>query len=352
MSFLLRWHLAKDLKQKILKIILYVCLVVTHINSHADVYTWVDEKGVRHYSDQKKEGIKNPKEISEKLKTVVNQVKFEPIVNQEFYKEPEKNTLFRPEIKFELDGYELSENLRNHIDINISAIYQYYSEWFGWKPQPNAVISIKIFAEYKDFEIYQLRHNNREVNENSHYSPKRNEIVMVASRSTESTLRTIFHESSHAIINMESKMMPLWINEGLAEVFKYTKVHDEQFSVSKNRRKMITLQEQLRNGTLKSIESYLDISNYEWLSESKKVKRDYYKLAWSMMKFLMQSSEGKDALRKIIHFEKTADNLKLNFANRNPISRHIALSKVFSNNYPGGVEALDEEWRSWIKNYN
>lgn len=303
---------------------------------YAEIYKWVDENGVPHFSERKSETHKS-EEISERLKKVGNFIEFAKTQNIEFYQPPKPYTGTEVVININLHEYQLSPASENKMNRHVTAIYETYSRWFGWVPNPTQPINIKIFGKYQGFEKYQQDRHYRYVMNRSHFSRRYNEVVMLGTEFSEATLGILFHESSHAIMHMEAKHMPKWINEGLAEVFSFVGFVGDEVRVGYNKEWVEIIKHKLREGSLQNFSNYLNISNNAWIREPANVERSFYTVAWSMMRFLVSSQGGIDALRKVI---KVCKQLACSTGGR--------LNGMFERVYPGGNNALDAEWREWI----
>jgi hypothetical protein len=163
-------------------------------------------------------------------------------------------------------------------------------------------------------------------------------VLMLGTEFERSTMRTLLHESSHAILNMELNRIPKWINEGLAEVFEYIQPNGNNITIGYNPGRMGLIKHQLQEGALRSFEENLMVSDLTWHNESARVERSYYNIAWSMMRFMLSSQEGITAVR---HSLETCKKIIC--------WQSAQIVEQFSQSYPGGMQQLDEDWRRWIE---
>lgn len=320
-------------------ILLIPFLFLFHDDGYAEIYKWVDENGDTHFSEEKPENIES-EETSDQLENRINIIEIGETPDIDFYIPPERNKSMKVDIKIELVDYQLTPKLREIIQNRVKIIYRAYVQWFGWDPQPNRPIKIKIFGNYIDFEKYQIEKQQGHVTNRSHYSPSRREVVMLGTEFTDATLSVLFHECSHAIFHMEVASGPKWINEGLAEVFEFSKAQRNKVKVGYNKEWVEIIKHKLREGSLLSFKEYLNIPSRGWSEESARVERSYYTVAWSMMRFLVSTEQGKNSLKKDIIDIKDRKN--------NPWWQKGRLTEIFDKHYPGGIGKLDADWRKWI----
>ena len=301
-----------------------------------EIYKWTDAHGVTHYGEKQPEDIKS-EEITEKLKDTVNFIEFNKNVVIDYYKPRTRSRPANITINIKLVDYQIDPETRNKIRSRVKNIYQAYHRWFGWNAQPSLPVTIKIFGDFTAFEKYQAGEKYAHITSRSHYSPRRREVVMLGTEFTQATLEVLFHEVSHAIIHMEMKTIPKWINEGLSEVFEKITSDNGHIGVGINEAWIETVQHKLREGSLRSFRDYLSISNIQWSNESTRVELSYYMVAWSMMRFLLSSPQGVDTLRQVISACK-----------KQPWWQKGKLAGLFAESYPGGITKLDYDWRKWI----
>ena len=305
--------------------------------AQAEIYKWVDEQGVTHYSEKPSQEHA-AEEVSEKLKKTANIVKFNIQGDIEFYKPPRRPKPALVNVEIELFDYQLAKGKAAEIDEKVGAIYQVYSRWFGWDPQPKRAINIKIFGTYDAFEKYQKEVlGYTQVLNRSHYIASRHEIVMIGTEFQNNTMRTLLHESSHAILHMELKRIPKWVNEGLAEVFEFIQANGSDIRVGYNRTWLELMKHKLQEGSLRSFEENLMVSDLTWHNESSRVERSYYNIAWSMMRFMLSTQEGITAMRQTMQTCKTT-----------LCWQSAQIVELFAQSYPGGMPQIDEDWRQWI----
>ena len=107
-----------------------------------------------------------------------------------------------------------------------------------------------------------------------------------------------FHQFAHSVI---SPNMPVWLNEGLAQVFEEAVWNGSNFSLEQvPPRRIRQLQEDLRHNRLIKFETVMGLSPMEW---AKRLEVDHqtgatqYNQAWAMTYFLINAKDENDAFR-------------------------------------------------------
>jgi len=86
---------------------------------------------------------------------------------------------------------------------------------------------VVVFGSARSFEPYVPRFNGKPVKLGGYFfSSEDMNIVALADGDRTNSLRTIFHEYVHLVIDNVSQGMPIWLNEGLAEYYSTFQVED------------------------------------------------------------------------------------------------------------------------------
>ena len=86
---------------------------------------------------------------------------------------------------------------------------------------------VVVFGSQRSFEPFVPRFNGKPVRLGGYFFASDDmNIVALADGNRAESLRTIFHEYVHLVIDNVSPGMPLWLNEGLAEYYSTFQVED------------------------------------------------------------------------------------------------------------------------------
>jgi len=300
------------------------------VGANAEVYKWTDKEGRVHYSDKAPEGAQS-EEVSEQLRdavstytpgTPVPEARPTPTNATGALRDaPQRATPVVVEIipvEFELTRAE-----QQQIRDEVQHIYRSYVELFDWSPRPRMPVKIRIFGRLAAWNAYP-KTIEPALDYRSHYSPATGEVVMHGTRFNIEAIEVMRHEVSHAILHMEIGFAPQWINEGLAEFFRTN---------GPNRAGIEIVKMKIHEGSLEPWARYVDIPFDQWRGESKVVERTYYRIAASMMSFLLSSRSGTKCLRDVLTEART--------------SGFGVLSQTYER-HCGNLQVLDANWRKWV----
>jgi predicted nucleic acid-binding protein len=86
---------------------------------------------------------------------------------------------------------------------------------------------VVVFGSARSFEPYRPRFNGKPIKLGGYFFASDDmNIVALVDADRDESLRTIFHEYVHLVIDNVSQGMPLWLNEGLAEYYSTFQVED------------------------------------------------------------------------------------------------------------------------------
>jgi tetratricopeptide (TPR) repeat protein len=86
---------------------------------------------------------------------------------------------------------------------------------------------VVVFASQRSFDPYVPRVNGKPITLGGYfYATEDLNLVALADGNRDESLRTIFHEYVHLVLDNVARGMPLWLNEGLAEYYSTFQVDD------------------------------------------------------------------------------------------------------------------------------
>lgn len=313
-----------------------------HAEIYNEIYKWVDENGVTHYSEtappdaQPGPGELGVRKISDEVGGRGNFTEFTETEPIGYFKPARQDKPARVAVHIETVAFELSKAQRQRMDHKVQGLYQAYVRWLGWPALPRQSITIKIFGSYDLFEQYQIDSRGRFITNRSHYSPSHREILMLGSNFADETLAVLMHEASHAVLDMQVRRSSKWFNEGLASMFEGLQWRNNHLQLGARGGWRVTIKHKLREGSLLPAAHYLEIRDSAWGSESGRVENMYYMVAWSLMRFLVATDHGRQALAVSLARQRSYRD------------QPGELLGILDDAYPGGVRRLDLHWRSWI----
>jgi hypothetical protein len=195
--------------------------------------------------------------------------------------------------------FELANDLAQRLD----AMYEAYS-WrlrlFKEKDQPAPRFEVYLYQRQDDYlqlTGQKMRHTG------GVFMSGRNLLASFLDRQGRDALRRTlqheaFHQFAHTVI---SPNLPVWLNEGLAQVFEEAVWNGSNFALEQvPPRRIRQLEDDVRNKRLVKFEQIMGLSPMEW---AKRLELDHqagsvqYNQSWAMVYFLINAKDDKDGFR-------------------------------------------------------
>ncbi|AOT10443.1 DUF1570 domain-containing protein [Pseudoalteromonas luteoviolacea] len=265
------------------------------------IYTWVDSKGIRNYSDKK------------------------PSQGAETYQPRSGRTLDYFEL--EISGEAISNQFRNKLKTKLKSVFRGYTSILGLSAMRKVKLKIVVLPSRAAYERTVKSFGGDPSGNVGVYFGIRN-TALLEQRSYQQTMRTAIHEAVHAINQAVIGFSPRWLNEGLAEYF-------ESIDVSMQVGKVSSFEHVSRKGFLQGqVMSPLQLFGAE--AQWRAFKPDIlYRSSWAFMHFLMSSDKGRMGLKQLMLLEQSEPCSSLG---------SDKVLSVFTNHYP----ALGQTFLSFI----
>jgi Tfp pilus assembly protein PilF len=153
-------------------------------------------------------------------------------------------------------------------------------------PIPTRVVVFKDKETFDQFKTIEWSAGFFQPGEDVNY------IVLKAEGDNPESLRTIFHEYTHFLIDnsLGRSVIPPWFNEGIAEYY-------EQFSIENDRK--VTLGganpnhlSLLRQNKLIPFENFFAVDYYTLQKQTKQSAQLFYAQSWALLHYLMHGTDG------------------------------------------------------------
>ena len=230
---------------------------------------------------------------------------------------------------FETRNYTLPAGERQLIRRNVSHILRVYATELGVKVPSDFAVDLRIFGSPKGYR--------RELGSDrpiaGFYRHATREAVVSAEGGPVQTRQTSLHESSHAVLMRELPLAPAWINEGLAEYFERIEDRDGFAAIPPHPERTDWLRVAVGGRRVMPLSELLALDGARWAAQADGPLYLAYTQAWSLVTFMMDSTETRAELRAVI-----AD------LRRSPQGSVAA----FERHHPGGLAALQKEWLRWL----
>jgi hypothetical protein len=150
----------------------------------------------------------------------------------------------------------------------------------------------------------------------------------------ETAIAVAQHEVAHLVVGNLLGDVPLWLNEGVAEVVERLSFSASGIRAEPDVEAVESLGARAAGGSWPTLRTFMSLSRRDW---DKQGETFSYQYAWSLVHFLLEDSDRRDVL--IDHVQALADQRCRNFDSVG----------FLDGRYPGGISGLERDWLRWLR---
>ncbi|WP_299568416.1 DUF4124 domain-containing protein [uncultured Shewanella sp.] len=272
------------------------------------IYTWVDEKGITHFSD-----------VAASKKSQLSQ-----------YTEPQYS--------FDIEINSIATNpppfLRNKLTTSLKHIDADFRQLLPKRELLPIKIDLILAGSNEAYKDLQRKYSNSVSASQGFYSSRHN-VAAVLHSNDQQAFRTAVHESVHVMNAGQFGSTPRWFNEGFAEYFEsplYLRLLNDksQFQLVTSRQ-VQEARKNYRRGTYLSLPELFNATSADWIGSK---RNSLYQNSRQFIQFLMSSYQGRQTLKAL--FTQFSEQ---RCSEKKPMS---ALET-----YSGGMRKLNKDWLKW-----
>lgn len=229
-------------------------------------------------------------------------------------------------------GTELPPGLRDELRIGAGMALGLWREWLGEQELPPAPATLLFLDDAQDFaELYDGPDVDGWTATGFYRIRSHEAVILYAEPWRPSARATAFHELSHLMTAWYLGSTPAWLNEGLAEYFEtYTPGRFPAFAAYRGHLAVLAREGPLPLATL------LGLSRRQFTVEAAARR---YASAWSLIAFMLADAQAREVFDTL---------LRGFYAGRCDGTDAEALRDRALAHFPGGIEALETAWRTWL----
>lgn len=236
-------------------------------------------------------------------------------------------------LKVDSSNARLPAFTQDRVTTGVNKIYKTFSKVIQVAELRKIDLNVSFYSDTNKFHAYRKKvAPTTSSKATGFYTPRLNQSVILARGSRDYIVGIGLHEATHAMVAAMFGGAPVWLNEGLAELFETMQMDGSQRYVFKANSRHLRL---LKRSSLPTLASHFNQTPREWYSD--KNRKLNYATDWSLVYFLMSSQKGIDFLRYML------DNLAVNYC------RGFSTVAFVEQSYPGGIAGLEQGWRKWLK---
>ncbi len=227
---------------------------------------------------------------------------------------------------------DLEQRLAEDLGVRMESMYAEYSVRLAdFNPSSERRLEVYLFKDRKDYATFT---GDSFTNTGGIFIPKRNLLAaFLEPQGRDGLHRTLQHEAFHQFAFLAiGTELPIWLNEGIAQVFEEGIWTGRQFMLGQvPPRRIRQLKQDIADQRIVSFQNFLATTDAQWRAglRDENTGAAQYNQAWAMTHFLIYATDdaGKPKYRA-----RLINMLKLIHAGTNG---HTAFNSAFSDNFEG-----------------
>jgi len=221
---------------------------------------------------------------------------------------------------------------QRQLEIDIDGVFHFLADDLGLRGLESVHLKLKIIDGQQRFARAAAGNGLDSAKVGDFYSFRDNEAVV---RWTDDprTRAVARHEIAHLALGNWLGQVPLWLNEGLAEVVERMQFQQNFATAAAPARDLDGLRRLQRAGRLPALPVFLASDRNDWNRWGNDLAYPY---AWSLVHFLLQEPSRQRGVSDLL----------------NALAQHRCLGfdhvDALDHGYPGGLKALERDWQRWL----
>ena len=166
---------------------------------------------------------------------------------------------------------------------------------------PLTIIAARDSSTFKMLQPTEAKRTNGNVAGEFHRGWEKQFATIILDSSDQSQV-VVFHEYTHSILHARAHWLPVWLDEGLAEFYGYTRFEQNRTLIGTPSRRMGALQ----GASLLPVSEMLDTKNETKLLRDNRQANLFYAEAWAMVHYMMFGKGMENGARLNVFFQQAA----------------------------------------------
>src|SRR5579863_8229857 len=171
---------------------------------------------------------------------------------------------------------------------------------------PGSPIIVLVIKDEKDFRALEpvayLAKGSLQLGGLFLRAPDKNYVLMRLDAEGEHPYSVVYHEYTHLLVGKSAEWMPLWMNEGLAEFYQNTEIHEKDASLGEPSTENILL---LRQRPLLPLTTLFTVDEKSPYYHEENKGSIFYAESWALIHYL----QVKDRHDKTLHLDEYSELL-------------------------------------------
>ena len=229
------------------------------------------------------------------------------------------------------------EDDTREVALKIEQFHYVFTHLFGIRTEGFLPVTVMLFKNDGSFKPYKPLYNGKPANISGYFQPGHDEniIALTINSNVEYPMATIFHEYTHMLNSYTPRQWPLWLKEGLAELYSTFDVNKKDVTLGKPISHHVY---RLREAKFLPLQDLFNVQHNSAAYNDRDKQSIFYAESWALTHYFMF---GEKSLRQPQMVE---------FANL--IGENVSVDRAFAQAFKTDTATIEKELRRYISNYN
>lgn len=227
------------------------------------------------------------------------------------------------------------EGQTRKLALKLEQFHYVFSKLFNLPPVRPIPTTVMVFKSDASFKPYKPLYNGKPTNASGYFQPGHDEnvIALDISANGQRPMSVIYHEYIHLLTSTTPRQWPLWLKEGMAEVYSSFDVKDNQVSLGNPIDHHVFL---LRESKFIPLQTLFSVHHESSIYNERDKQSIFYAESWALCHYLMFGD--KNARRPQM----------VDFVNR--FNKDGDLSGAFTQAFKSDLTTVERQLRGYIGN--
>jgi tetratricopeptide (TPR) repeat protein len=217
--------------------------------------------------------------------------------------------------------------------LKIEQFHYIFTQLFGIRTEGFLPVTVMIFKSDSSFKPYKPLYNGKPMNIAGYFQPGHDEnlIALTVNSNVEYPMSTIFHEYTHMLNSYTPRQWPLWLKEGIAELYSTFDVRKREVTLGKPISSHVY---KLREAKFLPLQDLFTVQHNSPAYNERDKQSIFYAESWALTHYIMY---GENGVRKpqLVEFAKL-------------IGENMSADRAFAQAFKTDTATIEKELRRYV----